>query len=366
MAVTMQDIARGLNVSVVTVSKVLRNKGKISAATRKRVLQRAKKLNYQTNWIARSLVTRRTFTIGLLLPDFTHPFFAEIAKAVADTVRPHGYHVIISYFEENPQLEKNEAESLLARQVDGLIMASAQPGGGAFEHIVKRETPFVLIDRPISGVRACFVGADNQAIGQLATTHLIEQGCHRIAHLRGPGIGIATTRMEGYRRALAKHGLPAPSGYIVDAGYQDHTGHEAMRKLLQMSPVPDGIFCYNDPVAIGAMRAISEAGLKVPENIAVVGAGNVHYSDFLAVPLTTVDQGTSEIGKRAADLLLERIGSKRRLQPRKVLIEPRLVIRQSTQRAGSGLKARPSTSSSIDTGADAFNHRKKKSANPGQ
>src|SRR6266849_6410229 len=229
MAVTMQDIARGLNVSVVTVSKVLRHKGKISLAMRNRVLRRAKKLNYQANWIARSLVTRRTFTIGLLLPDFTHPFFAEIAKAVAETGRPHGYHVIISYFEENPQLEKNEAESLLARQVDGLILASAQSGAGAFEHILKRKVPFVLIDRLIAGVHASFVGVDNQAIGQLATNHLIERGCHRIAHLRGPSIGIATGRMEGYRRALAKRGLPVSPGYIVDAGYQDHTGHEAMR-----------------------------------------------------------------------------------------------------------------------------------------
>jgi LacI family transcriptional regulator len=337
MAVTMLDIAKGLNVSVVTVSKVLRNKGKISVATRKRVLRRAKKLNYQTNWIARSLVTRRTFTIGLLLPDFTHPFFAEIAKAVAETVRPHGYHVVISYFEENPQLEKNEAESLLARQVDGLILASAQSGAGAFEHILKRKVPFVLIDRPIAGVHASFVGVDNQAIGQLATNHLIERGCHRIAHLRGPRIGIATGRMEGYRRALAKRGLPVPSGYIVEAGYQDHTGHDAMRKLLRTTPMPDGVFCYNDPVAIGAMRAISEAGIRVPEDIAVVGAGNVHYSDFLAVPLTTVDQGTFEIGKRAADLLLERIASKRALRPKKVLIEPRLVVRRSTE--GSSLES---------------------------
>src|SRR6202023_2293378 len=132
MAVTMQDIARDVGVSVVTVSKVLRNKGKISAATRKRVLRRAKELNYQTNWIARSLVTRRTFTIGLLLPDFTHPFFAEIAKAVAETVRPHGSHVVISYFEEDPQLEKSEAESLLARQGGGLIPASGEACAAAF------------------------------------------------------------------------------------------------------------------------------------------------------------------------------------------------------------------------------------------
>lgn len=338
MAVTMQDIARDVGVSVVTVSKVLRNKGEISAATRKRVLRRAKALNYQTNWIARSLVTRRTFTIGLLLPDFTHPFFAEIAKAVAETVRPHGYHVIISYFDENPELERNEADSLLSRQVDGLILASSQPGAKAFSDMQKRKVPFVLIDRPIAGVRASFVGVDNQAIGKLATAHLIERGCRRIAHLRGPGIGIATGRMEGYRAALANHGLEFSQGYVQDAGYKEHTGHQGMLKLLRKKPVPDGVFCYNDPVAIGAMRAISEAGLRVPEDIAVVGAGNVHYSDFLAVPLTTVDQGTHEIGKRAANLLLERIASKRSLRPRKVLIVPKLVVRQSTRRSPSDRK----------------------------
>ena len=339
MAVTMQDIARDVGVSVVTVSKVLRNKGEISVATRARVLRRAKELNYQTNWIARSLVTRRTFTIGLLLPDFTHPFFAEIAKAVAETVRPHGYHVIISYFDENPELERNEAKSLLARQVDGLILASAQPGAKAFADMQKRKVPFVLIDRPIAGVQASFVGVDNRAIGELATAHLIQRGCQRIAHLRGPGIGIATGRMQGYRGALAKRGLAFFPGYVMNAGYQDCSGHEAMLKLLRRKPVPDGVFCYNDPVAIGAMRAISEAGLKVPEDIAVVGAGNVHYSDFLAVPLTTVDQGTFEIGKRAANLLLEGIASKRSLRPRKVLIVPRLVIRQSTKRPSPGVKA---------------------------
>src|ERR1051325_12230031 len=149
---TMKDIAIDLNLSVVTVSKVLRNQGNTSAATRKRVLKRAKELNYQMNWVARSLATRRTYTIGLLLPDFTHPFFAEIAKAVAETVRPPGYHVIISYFEENPELEKSEAEQLLARQVDGLILASAHSAASACDPLQKRTTPFILIDRPVAGV----------------------------------------------------------------------------------------------------------------------------------------------------------------------------------------------------------------------
>ena len=334
MAVTMLDIAKDLHVSVVTVSKVLGNKGKISAATRKRVLRRAKELNYQTNWIARSLVTRRTYTVGLLLPDFTHPFFAEIAKAVAEAVRSHGYHVIISYFEENPELERTEADSLLARQVDGLIIASAQSPERAdlFEQMQRRKVPFILIDRPMPGVHASFVGADNETIGKLATDHLIAQGCRRIAHLCGPGIGIAADRLLGYRRTLEKHQIEFSPRYLVKASYEDGSGYKAMEKLLRAKPAPDGVFCYNDPVAIGAMKAIFEAGLNVPNDIAVVGAGNVRYSDMLAIPLTTVDQGPVEIGRRAAELLLEQIESKNKFRPKKVLITPKLVVRQSTQR----------------------------------
>jgi LacI family transcriptional regulator, galactose operon repressor len=334
MPVTMMDIAKDLKVSVVTVSKVLRNQGRISEATRKRVLRRAKELNYQMNWVARSLVTRRTFTIGLLLPEFAHPFFAEIARAVAQTVRPQGYHVVISSFEEDPELEVSEADSLLARQVDGLIIASSQPPRclQMFKRVQQRKTPFVLIDRPVAGLRACFVGVDNRALGALATEHLIERGCGRIAHLRGPEVGIAEERLAGYRCALAHHGRRAPSGYIVVGGHGDGSGYEGMRRMLNLRPLPDGVFCFNDPVAIGAMKAILEAGLKLPDDISVVGAGNVHYSEVLAVPLTTIDQGTCQIGVLAAELLLARIASKRSMPPRKILIPPKLVERESTRR----------------------------------
>jgi LacI family transcriptional regulator len=331
---TLSDIAKDLKVSAVTVSKVLRNQGRISLRTRARVLKRVKELNYQPNLVARSLVTRRTYTIGLLLPDFTHPFFAEIAKAIAETVRPRGYHVIISYFEEDPALERMEADSLLSRRVDGLILASSQLPGKLelFNQLRMRKLPFVLIDRPIDGVRASFVGVDNDAVGRLATTHLIRQGRRRIAHLRGPKIGLATKRLNGYLIALKKHKIKAPANYVVDAGFQDHTGYEAMKQLLQVNPLPDGVFCYNDPVAIGAMKALHEAGLRVPEDVAVVGAGNVHYSDALAVPLTTIDQKTREIGARAAGLLLEQIESKRPPCAATILFVPELVPRKSTQR----------------------------------
>jgi LacI family transcriptional regulator len=231
-------------------------------------------------------------------------------------------------------LERSEADSLLARQVDGMIIASAQSSDRVdmFDRIRNRRVPFVLVDRPIAGVQASFVGADNEAIGRLATTHLIAQGCKRIAHLRGPGIGLATERMNGYRSALEKGGLRVSARYIVEAGYQDSTGNKAMQQLLRRTPIPDGVFCYNDPIAIGAMKAIFEAGLKVPGDIAVVGAGNVHYSDVLAVPLTTIDQGTSQIGRRAAELVLEQISSRRMLRAKKILITPKLVARNSTRR----------------------------------
>jgi LacI family transcriptional regulator len=335
MAVTLKDIARDMKVSVVTVSKALRNKGKISAATRERVLKRARELNYQPNWIARSLITRRTYAIGLLLPDFTHPFFAEVAKAIAEAVRPHGYHVVISYFEEDPSIEKSEVEALIARQVDGLILASAQPPGQSelFRSIRSRKVRFVLIDRPVDDGESSFVGTDNKAIGVLATNHLIERGCRRIAHLRGPHIGIAAARLAGYRKALKQHGIHYEPRYVVDASYQDTDGYQAMHMLLRAEPVPDGVFCYNDPVAIGAMKAIRDTGLRVPEDIAVVGAGNVHYSDALAVPLTTIDQGTKEIGRQAAELLIQQINGESAFRPKRLLIEPRLVVRESSNRS---------------------------------
>jgi LacI family transcriptional regulator, galactose operon repressor len=335
MPVTLQDIARDTKVSVVTVSKVLRNQGRISAATRQRVLRRARQLKYQPNWIARSLVMRKTFAIGLLLPDFTHPFFAEIAKAAAEALRPKGYHLVVSYFEEDPEIEKSEVESLVARQVDGLILASAQPPGTVdlFRSLRNRKVPLVLIDRPGDDGKCSFVGSNNEAIGILATSHLVECGCRKIAHLRGPKVGIAAARLTGYRKALKKHGLDYCPKYVVNGSYEDSRGYEAMKQLLKAETMPDGVFCYNDPVAIGAINAIREVGLRVPEDIAVVGAGNVHYSDVLAVPLTTVDQGTQEIGRQAADLLLRQIVGPRLLRPSRILIEPKLVIRESTNRA---------------------------------
>ena len=279
MAVRMKDIAEDLKVSVVTVSKVLRNQGDISAETRRKVLKRAKELNYQPNWVARSLVTRKTFLIGLVVPDLMSSFFAEIAKGISRKVRPAGYNLVIANSEEDPRIEESEIDMLLGRQVDGLIIASAQPPSDSklFARLQAADVRFVLIDRDIGGPGINFVGVRDEEIGEIATEHLIRQGCTRLAHIRGPENGTGVGRLKGFRNALAKHGMKTPSGFVVRGEFNDAAGYEAMETLLARHPRPDGVVCYNDPVAAGAVKAALDAGLRVPQDIAVTGAGNVHY-----------------------------------------------------------------------------------------
>jgi len=335
--VRMKDIAREMGLSTVTISKVLRGHSDIGEETRKRVLKRMKELNYQPNLAARALITGRTSTIGLVVPDLLHPFFAQIAKAVSAGVRGQGYSLIITSSEEDPQLERQEIEQLLARRVDVMLIASAQSTVETFRRIEERKIPYILIDRRFAGLTANFVGVDDEAVGSIATNHMIDQGCRRIAHIRGPETSTAVGRLEGYRRALAARQLEPLPGHIVSIGSSGDDrgqpgGYEAARKLLTAEPRPDGIFCFNDPIALGAMRAILDAGLRIPEDIAVVGCGNVLYSDFLRVPLTSVDQDSAEIGRLAAELSLALVESKTPLRPRTELITPKLMVRASTLR----------------------------------
>jgi LacI family transcriptional regulator len=330
----MKDIAQDLGVSLMTVSKALRSHSDISEETRRRVMKRARELNYRPNWIARSLVTRRTYMVGLIIPDLMHSFFAEVAKGVARRFEPLGYQIVISNSEENAAAEVRQIEVLLDRNVDGMIVASTQSNARAesFRILENRKAHFVLIDRMLAGYAGHYVGVRDEEIGAIATGHLVDQGCERIAHLRGPAIPPGSGRLRGYRRTLAKHGLEALPEYVVSGQHQDVSGYEGMRQLLRLRRRPDGVFCYNDPVAAGAIKAIREAGLQVPGDIAVIGAGNVHYSDLLRVPLSTVDQSSSVIGESAAELLAHCIEAKKPIPPKRILIPPKLVVRESSKR----------------------------------
>jgi LacI family transcriptional regulator, galactose operon repressor len=362
MPITMKDIAKDLNVSIVTVSKVLRNHSDISPETRKRVLRRVKELGYQPNWAARSLVTGLSYTIGLVIPTMTHPFFAEIAKGISAKIRRKGYSLVISSSEEDPELEKMEIEHLLARQVDALIIASVQTSVESFHRIQQRKIPYVLIDRKFSGLSSNYVGADDEEIGRLATNHIIESGCCRIAHIRGPVLSTGLGRMEGYRNALAEHGLEINPSYIVwGKSYDDNgeeSGYEAMQKLLALNPQPDAVVCFNDPIAIGAMQAIWEAGLQVPQNIALIGAGNLRFDEVLRVPLSSVDQGSITIGEKAANLALQLIKQRKSTaRTQEILLPSRIVIRESSMKGAPMRVLRTARKRKLIAGNKQLNQR---------
>ena len=341
MAARLKDIANELGLSVVTVSKVLRDHPDIGEETRKRVLKRMRELNYQPNLAARSLVTGQTWTLGLVVPDLLHPFFAEIAKAISAETGKQGYSLLISSSDDDPALEVQEIRQLLARRVDVILVASAQTSVDCFRMVEEQKTPYILIDRRFADLDANFVGVDDEAVGQLATSHLLEQQCRRIAHIRGPDVSTAIGRLEGYRRALAAHGLTPLPNHVISLGTSgDHRGekggYEAAKQLLRLEKRPDGVFCFNDTSALGAMRAILEAGLRIPEDIAVIGCGNFSYSDFLRVPLSSIDQGSESIGKHAADLALRIARKKTHSPPKAAIITPRVVVRASSRRFPDG------------------------------
>jgi LacI family transcriptional regulator len=336
MNIRMKDIAKDLGVSMITISKVLRNHPDIGQETRERVLARVKELDYRPNFAARSLVTGRSYLVGLVVPDLLHPFFAEIAKSLSEALRQSGYYLIVSSSDEDPDLEEVEINHLLARRLDTLIIASCRTTVDVFFHIERQNTPYVLIDRCLPGLSANFVGVDDESVGMLATKHLIDIGCKTIAHICGPKISPGIRRMEGYQRALAQSGMKIIDDYIItqrkgDVGTKQG-GAEAMRQLLSLDPRPDGLFCFNDPLAMGAMNYALDHGVRIPEDLAVVGCGNLHYDDSLRVPLSSIDQHSRKIGEDAARIALRILNLKVPPKPQTLVLQPELVVRESTQR----------------------------------
>jgi LacI family transcriptional regulator len=228
-------------------------------------------------------------------------------------------------------------EGLIARQVDALVVASVQTSADVvvFQRLADLKIPYVLVDRNFPELHANYVGVDDAAVGRAATEHLIACGCRRIAHLRGPEVSTGVGRLRGYRETLSRHGMDVPVEYVVELkGGDDRSeehGDEATKRLLGLKVPPDGIFCYNDEVAIGALRAILGAGLRVPDDIAVIGVDNIRFADLLRVPLSSIDQNSYQIGERAARLALKLIESRKPLRSSQIILPVQLVARDSTQ-----------------------------------
>jgi LacI family transcriptional regulator len=330
---TMKRIAGELGVSITTVSKVLNNRNDIGHATRARVLAKVAELGYQPNAVARSLTLRRTHTLGVVIPDLMHSFFVEIVAGLESIARTRGFGLLLCSSNEDPQREREEIDMLRQRQVDGIVLASTNAAGNTdlLQRLAAVNIGLVMIDRDDHpDVRCDRVVTDDEMVGRLATTHLIEQGRRAVAHIAGPSIVHAKRRADGYKVALKSHGVRGRAEWIARGGFMEADGYRAMKKLLSLKPRPDGVFAANDPAAIGAMKAIWSAGLRVPEDIAIVGAGDIALGDLLRVPLTTVSWSREELGKRAAELILDRLGPTPADKFRRVVIPPQLVVRRSS------------------------------------
>src|SRR3989440_154010 len=314
MPVTLADIARELGVSKMTISRAINNHPSINPATRERVLEVARRMNYQPNQHARALATNRSYLIGVVVPDLMHSYFAEIYRGVEAVARPVGYRNLIC-------------------NTDGLVVASSLPPGkaGFYRRIIKGGAKVVFIDRRLEGVRAPVVTTDDVQVGVLATGHLINLGHRRIGHLRGPAASTAEGRFEGYRRALAKNNLRFDRALVRNCGFTEREGFEAMRAWIAKGDVPGAVFAVNDPTAIGAMQALEEAGMRVGRDGALVGGGNIHYADMLRVPLTTVSWSTSEMGQQAGRLLIQLIEGKEPAakKAQHIVLKPELIVRSS-------------------------------------
>jgi LacI family transcriptional regulator len=336
MSIQMKDTAEDLGVSLMTVSKGLRNEPGIGEATRQRVLKRARELNYLPNINARSLATGKSNLIGLVVPDLLHPFFADVAHGLAMTLRKEDYFLIMTSSEEDPELEKKEIEQLLTRRLDALVIASVRSNARAYQNITEQQIPYILIDRKVSGDSGHFVGCDDTKIGFLATEHLIKVGCKRIAHIRGPKTSTGNGRFIGYKRALSQYGMAFRDEYVVNGKLADtdgrYSGAAAARSLLHLRRRPDGIFCFNDPLAVGASKELQERDIRIPQDVALIGCGNIHYDDSLRVPLSSIDQQSHKIGERAAHLALDLIKSGVSGESSRILLEPTLIIRTSSLR----------------------------------
>lgn len=328
----MKRVAAELGVSVTTISKVLNNHADIGEDTRARVLAKVEELGYRRNAVARSLSLRRTHTLGVVVPDLMHSFFVEIVAAIERTLGRQGYGLLLCNLGEDPEKERWQLEMLLERQVDGVILASAnaQRNGDLLRHLQSQGKGLVLIDRDDhQGLRCHRVVTDDEQVGRLATSHLIDLGHRHIGHLAGPRLVHARRRHRGYLASMRHAGLPVEDTWVIDAGFVDQESYEATHRLLAQAPELTALVAVNDPAAIGAMKAAWELGRRVPEDLAVVGAGDIALGDLLKVPLTTVTWSREDLGREAARLILDQIEVRPDGPFRRIVVPPSLRVRAS-------------------------------------
>lgn len=341
---TIHDIARELNVTASTVSRALQDHPRISRQTKEAVLKAARELNYQHNSIAAALRKGKSNLVGIIVPTADRSFFGTIIRGIEEVVNESGYRVIISQSNDLISKERANIDTLLEAQVDG-IFASIAKETIEFSHyfkIKKRRIPLILFDRVTEELETSTVAIDDFQGAYKAVQHLIDQGCRRIVHFSGrQSLSIYKERFKGYKQALLSNEILMDEQLVLYGDTQLKSGEELGKKILTMRPLPDAIFSASDFTAIGAMQYLKRHGIKIPEQIAIVGFSNEAFTSFVDPALSTIDQHGKRMGQAAAELFLKQIENSEMMKnPKKMVLDPDLIIRQSSLRHQSGLSKR--------------------------
>jgi LacI family transcriptional regulator len=335
MPATIRDVAARANVSVATVSRVLNGATDVGQDFRDRVLSAVADLGYRPSGPARSLRTRATAVFGIIITDITNPFFTAMVRGAEDAALRGGYSVILANTDENLDKERRYLEVAAAEQVAGVILAPASSTQTRIDSLTERNIPVVTVDRRLRGAGLDSVTVNNFRAARDATAHLLKGGCTRVAMIAG--LSRTTTglrRLAGYKAALREVGLPVDPSLIARADFRVDGGYQAARGLLRRPDPPDGLFVANNLMTVGALEALAAEGVDIPREIAIVGFDDTSWSTALRPALTAVSQPTYEMGQRAAELLIDRVGGAA-LQPRDITLHARLIVRGSSIRIPS-------------------------------
>lgn len=340
---TITDIAQKLKISPSTVSRALNDHPDIKNETKSRIKKIAKELNYSPNSIARSLKNNRTNVIGVIVPEIKHDFFSSAISGIEDAAYHSGYTILVCQSNESYEREIINTNALMNQRVAGIIVSISQStrNGNHFKELIKRGIPLVFFDRACNDISANKVLIDDAKSAFAAVTHLIEKGHKNIAHFSGPKtLEICKQRLKGYKDALKKANLPLVKEYICYGGLHENDGYNSMDSLIKKKLIPDSIFAVNDPVAVGAFQRIKEEGLKIPDDIAIVGFSNNKITSLIDPPMTTINQPSFEMGKKAAEILIGMLTLRNSRQKRSlaknngkektIILDAELIIRAST------------------------------------
>jgi len=310
--ITLKEVAAELGVSTMTVSRAINDRPNVDAKTKQRILDVAQKMGYTPNHVAKSLVSSKTFTIGVIIPEISHSFFPEVVRGIEELTNTKYYQIFLTNTSDSFETEQKVIDALRSKRVDGILVSSSLTTDdfSYYKRIIKSGLPLVFFDRCIEDIGASCISVNDQTASRQITEHLIGHEYKKIAYLSGPKrISIGKERLDGYLSAMNKHKIEVDDRWIVEDGFNEKGGYNAMKKLLALPEEsrPRAVVAVNDPVAIGAMSAIKEEGLNIPEDIAIVGFTNDIRAELMPCPLTTVHQPAYEVGKKAASKLIKTI-----------------------------------------------------------